>query len=96
MICAEKGLDDRKAAIRNEQTAALTLMFDICRDTACRAILSSVRTSMRKFVTELTPLTGIFKLVISKQLKPGYRLYFWIGVPFVVETMLRCVLYCLL
>ena len=86
----------RSEMLEFEQHAApLTWVFDICRDTACRAILSSVRSSMKMFVSDISCPKGSCRLVMSKQLKPGYRLYYWIGVPFVTDRMIECALACL-
>ena len=75
--------------VDDDQIDPLHLLFDMCQDTASRAILSSIRSSLKTFIAEDSASKRRCKLVVSRHLRPGYRLNYWTDVPIIVDRILQ-------
>ena len=81
--------DDPSDDIREDLSAPLELLLDMCRDLTNRVTLNLTRSAMREIVSESSPFKAACNIVVSEKFKPGYRLHYWLGVPVIVDSVLR-------
>ncbi|CAD7695460.1 unnamed protein product [Ostreobium quekettii] len=67
----------------------IDLMHQILREVCGRLLISFVRKSCRRLVAKGGPWEGQARLAVAAVLNPGYRMYYWEGVPFISSDMLQ-------